>query len=61
MKKIWHDEAWSEYCKCFIGQKNRIHTQRRIYECLKNDEPIDCLPDGVELSERVIDAYKTFA
>lgn len=18
MKKIWHDEAWSEYCKCFI-------------------------------------------
>ena len=52
------NEAWSEYCKCFIGQKNRIHTQRRIYECLKNDEPIDCLPDGMELSERVIDAYK---
>ena len=25
---------------------------------MKNDEPIDCLPDGVELSERVIDAYK---
>ena len=54
-------EAWSDYCECFVGKESRIETPKRIYECLENDKPIDCLPEGLGLSEKTIDAYKNIS
>lgn len=54
-------ESWSDYCERFVGKESRRSTKARIYECLENDKPIDCLPEGLGLSEVVIDAYKNFS